>query len=72
MNLTAAAAQSLPTARERAMATDLLDAEPVTRLTEDENPWFAGGEVAADLAAPWMGDLDDDESLAAWALGMES
>lgn len=33
---TAAAALSMPTARERAMALDLLDAEPITRLTEDE------------------------------------
>ena len=43
MNLTAAAAQSLPTV-ERAMALDLLDDEPVTHLFEDENPWFASTE----------------------------
>jgi hypothetical protein len=63
MNLTAAAAQSLPTARERAMATDLLDAEPVTRLTEDEPDVDFLNELDEwDAEAEWLANSDFEQA----------
>lgn len=50
--MTSTAAALFPTARERAMALDLLDAEPITRLTEDERTEFPEDDEA---------DLDEAE-----------
>ena len=40
---------------ERLMALDLLDESPITRLTEDENPFFSGGVDFDPLDEPEVG-----------------
>jgi hypothetical protein len=53
--MTSTEAQTM-TGIERAMALDLLDADPITRLTEDENPYFSGaldGDTEDEAPEDW-------------------
>lgn len=52
------------TAREQAMLLDEFEAAGVTRLTEDENPWFTGG-------GDWTTDFDEDEDFF-WGLSVHN
>lgn len=45
---------------ERLSALDLLDAEDVDRLTEDDNPYFFDPRVGAEFESPFD-DVDEDE-----------
>lgn len=62
-------AQSM-TGRDRAMALDLLDADPITRLAEDEDGIFIP-EVDMTPGAPWVEDFDADEDFF-WGLSVHN
>lgn len=57
------------TGTDAARLADDFDAEPVTRLTEDENPHFTDAEFASE--AGWLFDLDADEDFF-WGLSVHN